>query len=173
MTLTSVLPTLRRSIPSPFARDVWPAGAVPTLDDVVLEGVSVLRYVDLCGTPCVITGSAVIPLSGGMASSSEMTTILTASVVEVDRSGAEHTLVLDAVLDIAEPSWHEARLIGRVSAAHDRRFDVRDAAGVAVADATIIVPADLAPGDTISVPCRGGLSVGDVRRHAPFEKAVA
>jgi hypothetical protein len=81
-------------------------------------------------------------------------------------------LVFDAVLDIAEPRWHEARLIGRVSAAQDRRFGVRDAAGVAVADATIILPGDLAAGDMIAVPCRGGLSVGDVRRHVTLEKAV-
>ncbi|MFD4958002.1 hypothetical protein [Microbacterium sp. NPDC058389] len=64
MTLTSLLPTLRHSIPSPFVRDLWPAGAVPEVDDVTVTGISVLRYTTLCGTPCVMTGTAVIPLSG-------------------------------------------------------------------------------------------------------------
>lgn len=83
MTLTSLLPTLRRSIPSPFARELWPAGAVPAVDDVTITGISVLRYVELCGTPCVITGAAVVPHSGGIASTSDTVAVLTTRVVEV------------------------------------------------------------------------------------------
>lgn len=83
MTLTSILPTLRRSIPGPFSRDAWPARAEPTCDDVIVGGVSVARYVDLCATPCVMTGPAVIPLSGGMPSPTDTTTVLAIRVAAV------------------------------------------------------------------------------------------
>jgi len=51
MTLTALLPTLRASIPAPFDPGAWPAGTVPTIDDVTVRAVSVGRYADLCGTP--------------------------------------------------------------------------------------------------------------------------
>lgn len=163
MTLTSILPTLRHSIPSPLTRDLWPARTVPTLDDVVLGGVSILRYVDLCGTPCVTTGSAVLPLSGGIASSTGTTTILTVSVIAVDESAALPVALVDGVVSDLSPTWSEARLIGRVSRWRDRRFGVRDAAGVDVAGVAVILPGDLAPGDLLVVPCPGAHAVGEVR----------
>ncbi|MFB7882835.1 hypothetical protein [Microbacterium sp. NPDC056057] len=182
MTLTSLLPTLRHSIPSPFTRDLWPVGAVPTLDDVVVAGVSVLRYVELCGTPSVMTGAAVIPLSGGMPSTSESATVLAVSVVDVIGTdaanarlvGPEPVIVVDAVLATAQPRWGEARLIGRVSDARDRRHVVRDAAGSAVPGVALVLPADLIPGDLIAVPCVGAVPVGDVRvRNAEIQAEVA
>ncbi len=171
MTLTSLLPTLRHSIPSPFARELWPAGALPAVDDVTVTGISVLRYVELCGTPCVMTGAAVIPHSGGIASTSDTVAVLTVSVVEVLESDAAAgwrvdptpVVVLDAVLDAAAPCWNEARLIGRVSDVRDRRFALTDAAGVPVPGVGMILPGDLRSGDLVTVPCAGVVSVGDVR----------
>lgn len=176
MTLTSLLPTLRHSIPSPFTRDLWPAGAAPTLDDVVVAGISILRYVELCGTPCVTTGSAVIPLSGGVPSHTETTTILTTAVVAVERaSDPPNTpvVILDAALDVAVPRWKEARLVGRVSDARDRRFAVCDAAGLDLAGGALILPGDLVPDDLVTVPCGGALSVGDVRACCAQPASVA
>lgn len=163
MTLTSILPTLRHSIPSPFVRDLWPVGSTPTLDDVVVGGVSILRYVALCGTPCVTTGSAVRPLSGGIASPTESTTILTMSVVMVDERTPTPVLLVDAALAAVAPTWSEARLVGRISPAHDRRFTIRDAAGRDLAGVAVILPGDLRPGDLVTVPCQGAHSVGEVR----------
>jgi len=173
MSLTSLLPTLRPRIPSPFTRDLWPAGAVPAVDDVTVTGISALRYTALCGTPCVMTGNAVIPLSGGVASATETTAVLTVSVVAVGGMDAATpaagilqpapTLMIDAALERVRPRWQEARLIGRVSDAYDRRYAVADAAGLPAPGVAVILPGDLAPGDLVTVPCAGGVAVGDVR----------
>lgn len=61
MTLTQLLPTLRRSIPDPIDYDCWPELTTPTTTDIVVSGVSLLRLVSICGTPCVHTAAAVIP----------------------------------------------------------------------------------------------------------------
>ena len=49
MTLTRILPTLRRSIPDPIAGDHWPAATVATITDVTVDGVSLLRVVESSG----------------------------------------------------------------------------------------------------------------------------
>lgn len=163
MTLTSLLPTMRHSIPSPFTRDAWPARTVPTLDDVVMAGVSILRFVDLCGTPCATTGSAILPLSGGIASTTESTTVVTTAVVAVDHAGTTPVLLFDAVLTGVAPCWAEARLIGRISSRHDRRYGVRDAAGDDLCGVAIVLPEDLAAGDLVTVPVPGAHTVGELR----------
>lgn len=164
MTLTSLLPTLRESLPSPLARDLWPALTRPGVDDVVIAGVSLRRYVEICGTPCVESGPAIIPLSGGCLSPTETTTVLVTSVTRVVGDGAERVLVVDSVLDDVEAHWGELRLIARVSHAYDRRFAVRDARG-SVVHASVVaqLPADLEVGDLLAVPCRGTVTVGRVR----------
>ncbi|WP_291045938.1 hypothetical protein [Herbiconiux sp.] len=43
MTLTSILPTLRATIPDPLVIDRWPEWTHPTTTDVVVSGVSLLR----------------------------------------------------------------------------------------------------------------------------------
>ncbi|MFG6475626.1 hypothetical protein ACFXP7_04485 [Microbacterium sp. P06] len=158
MTLTSLLPTLRDSIPSPFDRDVWPAGTHPTLDDVVVSGVSMLRIVDLCATPCVYTGAAIVPVSGGVASPTESTTVVVARIVDADAG----SIRLDATFCAHAPLWREARLLGRVSHAYEEPFTVLDAATGAVTG-VVRIPADPRVGDLIAVPCAGCFSVGDVR----------
>jgi hypothetical protein len=158
MTLTSILPTLRDSIPSPFDRAAWPAGAHPTVDDVVIDGVSLRRYEELCGTPCVCTGAAIVPLSGGVASATASTTVVLAAVTVVE---GEH-LHLDARFEGCAPIWREARLLGRVSHAYEAPFAVHAAVSGAVSGA-VRLPGDLRAGDLLAVPCPGCFSVGDVR----------
>lgn len=158
MTLTSLLPTLRDSIPSPFDRRVWPAGAVPLIDDVTIAAVSLLRYAEICGTPCVCSWPAVIPDSGGRASATEATTVVVATVIAADPT----TVRLDACLGDLEPVWREARLIGRVSHAYEEPFAVYDAHGDE-AVATVTLPGDPRVGDRITVPVPGYHSVGEVR----------
>lgn len=158
MTLTALFPTLRDSIPTPFDAAAWPAGSAPTLDDVTVRAMSVGRYADICGTPCVCTGPAVIPFSGGMASTTLSTTVVVATVVEV----ASGTVRLDAGVGGLEVVWREARLIGRVSHAYDARFAVAGADGEDACGA-VDLPGDVRAGDRIAVPCPGCRTVGEVR----------
>ncbi|OZD43732.1 hypothetical protein CH252_24625 [Rhodococcus sp. 06-1477-1B] len=158
MTLTALLPTLRSSIPAPFDAAAWPAGSTPTLDDVTVRAMSVGRYADICGTPCVCTGPAVIPASGGVASATLSTTVVVATV----RDAGPDVLRLDACVAGLDAVWREARLIGRVSHAYDEPFAVVDAHGEE-ACATVVLPGDVRAGDRIAFPCPGCHTVGEVR----------
>lgn len=158
MTLTSLLPTLRESIPSPFDRRAWPAGAIPQIDDVTIAAVSLLRYAEICGTPCVCSWPAVIPDSGGRASATEATTVVVATVISADAT----TIRLDACLGDLAPVWKEVRLIGRVSHAYDEPFALFDAHGEDPV-ATVTLPGDPRVGDRIAVPVPGYHRVGEVR----------
>lgn len=157
MTLTALLPTLRASIPAPFDTAAWPAGTVPTLDDVTVRAVSIGRYADICGTPCVCTGPAVIPASGGVASGTLSTTVVVATVLDATAG----TLRLDACVADLDAVWREARLLGRVSHAYDAAFAVVDARGRSVGNATL--PGDVRVGDRVAFPCPGCHTVGEVR----------
>ena len=158
MTLTALLPTLRSRKPAPFDPAAWPAGSVPTLDDVTVRAMSVGRYADICGTPCVCTGPAVIPASGGVASATLSTTVIVATVVDA----TPDTLRLDACAAGLDVVWREARLLGRVSHAYDEPFAVVDAHG-SEACATVVLPGDVRVGDRIAVPCPGCHTLGEVR----------
>lgn len=184
MTLTSILPTLRRSIPGPFSRDAWPARTVPTCDDVVVGGISVTRYVGLCGLPAVMTAPAVIPLSGGMPSATASTTVLSLAVSGLlpaggpgaaARVGEIPAIVLDAELgDALRPVWGEARLLARVSGAADHRFAICGSDGSRLPGVAVVLPADVRPGDVIAVPCPGAVGVGDIRpRRRPMTDGPA
>ncbi|MDR6867442.1 hypothetical protein J2Y69_002045 [Microbacterium resistens] len=162
MTLTSLLPTLRESIPSPFRSGLWPVGAVASTHDVTITGVSLLRFVELCATPCVTTGPAVIPLSGGIPSSTEWTSAVVVSVVAATDDGVR-TLTIDASLAAVPHDGGELRMIGRISHAPDRVWVVRDANGDRVALDAPTLPADLRPGDLLALPCRGAVALGDIR----------
>ena len=165
MTLTTLLPTLRESIPSPLRRELWPARAVVGTRDVTIAGVSLLRYVELCATPCVTTGAAVIPVSGGMASATEWTSVVVAAVTGVSEDGIR-TLMVDAALHAVPHIGGELRMIGRVSHAPERAWVVLDARGERVALDAPLLPADLRPGDLLALPCRGAIGLGDIRGDA-------
>ncbi|KQR92138.1 MAG: hypothetical protein J0I33_03835 [Microbacterium ginsengisoli] len=151
MTLTSLLPTLRDSLPAPLAGDAWPARTHATTRDVVIAGVSVLRYAELCGTPCVTTAPAIVPLSGGVPSATASTSVLVAAVTGCD----DGMLRLDARLDELAPCWAEARLLGRISHAAERRWRL--------GACTVVLPADLGVGDVVALPCPGAVGLGDIR----------
>jgi hypothetical protein len=158
VTLTSLLPTLRESIPTPFDAAAWPARSVPSTDDVTVAAVSLRRYAELCGTPCVCTGPAIIPLSGGAASPTDSTTVVLMRVTAADAGGIR----VDARLSALHPVWREARLLGRVSHAYDEPFAVYGGDSEE-ATASVVLPGDPRPGDLIAVPCAGCHSVGEVR----------
>ncbi|MCC4908987.1 hypothetical protein [Microbacterium sp. cx-59] len=158
MTLTSILPTLRDSIPAPLDDSVWPVHTRATTDDVVVAGVSVRRIAEICATPCVYTGAAVLPHSGGHASPTDSTTIVIARVTGVSGAG----IVLDATFHGHAPLWREARLLGRVSHAYELRMPIAGADSPSPLG-VVRLPDDVRAGDLIAVPCPGCFSVGDVR----------
>jgi hypothetical protein len=159
MTLTTILPSLRRSIPDPFVPDRWPAHTSLSTTDVIVADVPMLNLVARRGTPCVHTAAAVIPGTGGCPSSTEQTSVIVARVVAVATGEDGHRLTLDAHLPDADACWSELRLIGRASTTHSVAFRVDSEASVDPADAEpcVQLPRDLAPGDLLAVPCRGGI----------------
>jgi hypothetical protein len=120
MTLTRLIPSLRRTLPDPLAVDLWPEATQTTVTDVVVSGVSLLRLVEVCGTPCTHSAAAVIPRSGGLPSSTQKATVFVVRVTGVDRAPSGAMVVTtDARLDDPELVWSEIRLIGRASTAHN------------------------------------------------------
>ena len=147
MTLTRIIPSLRRTLPDPLAVDSWPEGTVATTVDVVISGISLLHLVEVCGTPSVHGGASVIPRSGGRPSSELRTTVLVARVVGVRLDASGHPVIeTDARLDDARLVWSQARLLGRVSTAHS---------GIVLVDVYAAdLPLDVRVGDLIAIPSR-------------------
>lgn len=154
MTLTSILPTLRASIPDPIVADRWPTATRARVDDVVVAGVSLSRLALLCGTPCV----HVAPAPGEPRDAPGGAASVVVTAVTTLRDGGEGLLALDldADIDPALARWSEVRLIGRVSVARPVR--------ASVGDHVLRIPADVRKGDLLVVPCRGQLSLRDLRR---------
>ena len=152
MTLTTILPSLRRSIPDPFLPDRWPAHTHPSITDVIVDDVPMLRLVEQCGTPCVHSATAVIPGTGGCPSPVEQTSVVVMRVVAAAFDEDGHHLTLDACPSDVEPCWSELRLIGRASTTHTASFHLDSEAGT---EQRVLLPRDLAPGDLLAVPCRG------------------
>jgi len=148
MTLTDLLPSLRRSIPDPLDPRRWPARTTATLDDVVIEGVSLDRLTGWCGTPCVHTCDAGAVI------------VARVEAVEERADGALDVWV-DAELHRCAAFLGEARLIGRISTRGDRRIALRPSADP-VPDATL--PGDVRAGDLVVVPCADAVRRRDLLR---------
>lgn len=152
MTLTRLLPTLRRSIPDPIDPDAWPAATSATITDVEVGGVSLLRLVELCGTPAVHLGVAVVCGTGGHpAASAGSTGVAVARVVGASADRSDRTVTIDAELTSLDPAWSEARLIGRASVARATPTTIRSVSGC-LAPAPIALPADIEVGDLLALP---------------------
>lgn len=166
MTLTTILPSLRRSIPDPFVPDRWPAHTSLSTTDVIVADVPMLHLVARQGTPCVHTAAAVIPGTGGCPSSTEQTSVIVARVVAVAAGEDGHHLTLDARLSETDACWSELRLIGRASTTHSVAFRVENESAIDPAgdEPFVQLPRDLVAGDLLAVPCRGGVAqaVGSV-----------
>lgn len=152
MTLTTILPSLRRSIPDPFVPDRWPTHTHLSTTDVIVDDVPMLRLVEERGTPCVHSAAAVIPGTGGCPSPVEQTTVVVMRVVAATFGEDGRHLTLDACLSDVEPCWSELRLIGRASTTHTVPFRIGSETGT---EQRVLLPRDLTPGDLLAVPCRG------------------
>ncbi|MCS5714227.1 hypothetical protein NVV95_06630 [Herbiconiux sp. CPCC 205716] len=155
MTLTSILPTLRASIPDPLAIDRWPEWTHPTTTDVIVSGVSLLRLVAICGTPCVHVAAAVVPGTHGRPSDRDQACVVVARVTAITHGGE---LVLDAGLTDTAACFDELRMLGRASTRHTRPFQL--------SGHTVQLPDDLAPGDLVAIPCGGALTCRQLRTPA-------
>ncbi|KRC61100.1 hypothetical protein ASE14_09180 [Agromyces sp. Root81] len=154
MTLTRILPTLRRSIPDPISMDRWPEATSVSTTDVSVGGVSLLRLAELCGTPAVHVGRAVEPGTGGRLPSTTMHTGVV--VVRVLEASARHeggcAIAIDADLSELDPAWTEARLIGRASVARAVPTTLTAQSSGCLAPVPIALPGDLCIGDLLALP---------------------
>ncbi len=170
MTLTHIIPSLRRTMPDPMDRDRWPEFTTTSVDDVTTAGVSMVRLVDWCGSPAIHTAAAVIPFSGGKPSEDELVSIVVTRVIAVDRPDERTQDVwVDADLRDCRPVVGQARLIGRSSTAHDTLTRLHPADARFNEASLPHLPADVHPGDLIVFPCEGTVRLDQVdpNRHRP------
>jgi hypothetical protein len=170
MTLTSIMPTFRRTLPDPIRSTAWPEHTHATTTDVVVAGVSMLRLAELCQTPCVHTDETFAPGTRGRRAFARDAAVVVARVTGlVHEGGSERIVIIDARLDEAPAIWDEARLIGRVST-------VSDTAAVVLPDDSsadgfaVHLPADLREGDLLAIPCAGMVLLRDIHSHRGVER---
>jgi hypothetical protein len=161
MTLTSLMPSLRRSIPDPLNSPHWPEHTVATTSDVIVAAVSMTQLAKLVGTPLVHLGDEVHALDGVAHTPDGHCSVVVTTVTSIRTMPSGHIeLTLD--IDQACPGLElsEARLIGRSSvfpAAHTRVHTVGD-----VLRHASDLPDDVAVGDLVAVPWPGTHVVREV-----------
>ena len=170
MTLTTILPTLRRSIPDPLEQRSWPEHTHATTTDVIVSGVSLLRLVDICDPPCVHTGDAFVPETSRRPLSSRDAAVVVARITAVIDTGESVRVVLvDGCLDTVTAIWEETRLIGRASTARPSRTVVLSGdshRSTHPAPSLASLPDDLVVGDLLAIPCAGMVTLHDLRSAA-------
>lgn len=149
MTLTDILPSLRRTLPSPWAIDAWPEATQATPIDVIQAGVSMLRVVELCETPCVHSACAVVPGTHGRPSPDRVCTVIATTIVDLTEVGGRLRATVDARLDVAAV-WTEVRVLGRVTTGVNATVDLIDVAGAAAGP--VMLPGDMRVGDILVMP---------------------
>ncbi|WP_411699104.1 hypothetical protein [Conyzicola sp.] len=143
--------------------DMWPAFTTHTESDVIIAALSITRLVEWCGTPCVHTADAAIPGSGGRPSESELASVVAARVVSAEwRSDLRLHVVIDADLSGCDPTAGEARLLGRASDASPASVVLESLHPRGGGSATYL-PADIAVGDLVIIPCRGVTLLHDIK----------
>jgi hypothetical protein len=171
MTLTAIMPSLRRSLADPLSIDAWPESSQATTTDVIVSGVSMIRLVEVCQTPCVHTAAAVIPGSHGRRSPYRDAAVVVVQVTAVLKNfDAARVVLIDACLDNVNATWRETRLIGRAST-------VKRTAAIllsgeshetpSIGRGVMDLPDDLREGDLLAIPCTGAVALRDIRARPP------
>lgn len=158
MTLTRLLPSLRRTLPDPITYALWPEATIATTTDVVVSGISLLRLVEVCGTPCSHSGASIVPGTNGRPSDTATTAVVVVRITAVALHASGKTAIeTDARLDTLRLIWSETRLINRASTAHSG--DVLIACRPVGPDlaftsdvSTVDLPLDLKVGDLLAIP---------------------
>ncbi|WP_144761154.1 hypothetical protein [Curtobacterium sp. 9128] len=166
MTLTTLMPTLRASLPDPIDATAWPARTTTTLDDVAVAAVSMTRLADLAGTPCVHTAEQPAPDWRPPGWTPASVSVAVASVLGVRRPRPGTVLIeLDAALPTCAV-LDQIRLIGRTSVARLVSTNVVAPAVAGVEKPFALLPAplpaDVREGDLVCFPCRTALRHRDV-----------
>ena len=126
------------------------------------------RLAELCDTPCVHTGAAVLPGTGGRPSPTGDAAVVVASVVEVQTSPDGHRIAfIDGCLDRVPAVWTEARLIGRASTARHEPTTVLAADCAQGVGQSASLPSDLRVGDLLVVPCAGMVVLRELHASVP------
>lgn len=173
MTLTHILPSLRRSLADPLNRDNWPEHTTASPSDVTVAGLSLATLVQWCGTPCVHTAAAVVRGTNGRPSETELASVLVARVVSVSTDGETLSVWLDAELDRCAAICSEARLIGRVSTAHAKPAVLYPASPNGAVHRALELPVDVAVGDLLAVPCIGVTLLRDVQNRTNHAERIS
>jgi hypothetical protein len=141
--------------------DFWPEATVFSESDIVVSGTSLLRLVEVYGTPAVHSAAAVIPGSGGRPANDARVAVLVVRIVAVERNASRMTIAQpDARLDNLRLIWSEARMFGRPSSGRHtiglvvRKPGTTDLAATDDAFA-VDLPVDLRTGDLLAIPSRG------------------
>lgn len=166
MTLTHILPSLRRTLPDPLDRDRWPEFTTTSPTDITIAGLSLVTLVGWCGTPCVHTAAAVVPGTNGRPSESKLASVVITRVTSASIENGELVVWVDAELDRCAAICGQARLIGRASTAHAATATLFPASPQATIHRALELPVDLVEGDLIAIPCEGVTLLRDVQNHA-------
>lgn len=151
MTLTDIMPSLRRSLPDPISSDRWPTGTVPTTTDLMVGGVSLLHLTMLCGSPCLHTADAVFPGTRDRRDPGGAAVVVTTVTSVASGPSGDLLIEVDAQADALQARWSDVRLIGRASTVHTVQVHLTAADSVPL----LHLPGDLRCGDLIAIPCSG------------------
>ncbi|WIE76360.1 hypothetical protein [Curtobacterium sp. MCSS17_007] len=160
MTLTTILPSLRASLPDPLDPTLWPARTEATVDDVRVCAVSMQRLAAVAGTPCVHTAEQAPPRYRPRDWEPVDVCVTVATVTRVRRPWGVLFVELDAVVpDCAVLA--EARLIGRRTVAPVAEVTLTtNPTGTAGREA--LLPGDVRVGDLVCFPCVRALTHRDL-----------
>jgi len=164
--MNSILAARRMALVS--AQQCWPDGTVLTRADVIVNGSSLARAGRREATPSVRIGLAGAgPGPAGQRRELFSTVLLTrvTAVFEPCRHGRSEVWV-DADLGRCRAVLAAARLVGR--RARTRRRSVRLLSEASdLNGGPVLLPADIAVGDLLAIPCRGAVSRAQVRLRFP------
>ncbi|WP_147440951.1 hypothetical protein [Mycetocola zhadangensis] len=150
-----------------FAAQLWPAGAVHTDTDVILNGAFLTHAALVEPTPLVRIGEASAAWPAQTRSPQRFITVLLTRVVRIDTvpHSSRLDVWVDARFDKCRPNFAAARLVGRVSAHRHPRMLLHPVSGDS--RGLVRLPHDLTTGDLIAVPCEGATPLFDVRTGTP------
>jgi hypothetical protein len=163
MTLTHILPSLRRTLADPLSKDSWPEYTSATPDDVIVAGLYLSTLVQWCGTPCVHTAAAVVPGTNGRPSESALASVVIVRVTSVSIENGQLNVWIDGELSGCAAIMSETRMIGRSSAAHAIRTAIYSVTTHTPVRYAPELPADIRVGDLLAIPCLGVTALRDVQ----------
>lgn len=146
------------------AGETWPASSSFAPHDVLVDGTSLAALAQHGTTPLVHVPACADPGRVGRLWEASTRCVVLARVEDaVPRlAGHPRQVWIDADLDACSAVIEEARLVGRVSTAHPRRFTVHPAPGRTGRFARL--PGDVRRDDVLAIPCPGVLSARDLER---------